>query len=287
MGGLIPHHFNHTHSMELNLNRPLVFFDLETTGVDVAVDRIVEISLLKLFPDTSSRIRTHRINPTIPIPVKATRIHGITDEMVRDKPTFKEIAGDLAAFIDNCDLGGYNIIKFDVPLLAEELLRAGIDFEMRNRRIIDVQNIFHKMEPRTLKAAYMFYCNQDLTDAHSAEADNMATYEVLKAQLEKYKDNPYTDPDGHTSFPIKNNVEALSQFSYYSRNADLAGHIIMNDKEKEVFNFGKYKGRPVEDIFRIEPQYYDWMMKSAFPLYTKKVITAIKLRGKEGNVVVK
>lgn len=287
MGGLFPHHLNHTHSMELKLTRPLIFFDLETTGVDVAVDRIVEISLFKLSPDSSARIRTHRINPTIPIPEKATRIHGITDEMVRDKPTFRDIAGDLAAFIDSCDLGGYNIIKFDVPLLAEEFLRAEIDFDMRNRRIIDVQNIFHKMEPRTLKAAYMFYCNQDLTDAHSAEADTMATYEVLKAQLEKYQDTPYTDNDGLSTYPVKNNVESLSQFSYYSRNADLAGHIIINDKGKEVFNFGKYKGKPVEDIFRVEPQYYDWMMKSAFPLYTKKVITAIKLRGKEGNVVVK
>ncbi|MCU0576577.1 MAG: 3'-5' exonuclease [Desulfobacterota bacterium] len=274
--------------MELNLTRPLAFFDLETTGIDIARDRIVEISIFKLAADGSQKIRTHLVNPTVPIPEKAIRIHGITDEMVRDKPAFKELAGDLATFLSNCDLGGYNIIKFDVPLLAEEFLRAGVDFDMRSRRIIDVQNIFHKMEPRTLKAAYKFYCQQELKDAHSAEADAKATMDVLKAQLERYKEVPYTDSEGLVTYPITNDVEALSRFSYYTRNADLVGHIIYNDAGKEVFNFGKYKGRLVEEVFLQEPQYYDWMMKSAFPLYTQKVITAIKLRGiRGGNVMIK
>ncbi|MBP6978028.1 MAG: 3'-5' exonuclease [Bacteroidales bacterium] len=264
--------------MELKLTRPLAFFDLETTGTDIATDRIVEISILKLFPDGTERIKTHLINPTVPIPEEVTRIHGINDEKVRDKPTFAELAGDLAAFIASCDLAGYNIIKFDIPLLAEEFLRAEIDFDLRNRRIIDVQNIFHKMEPRTLKAAYKFYCAKDLVDAHSAEADTLASAEVLKAQLDLYQHEPYTDIKGNTTFPIVNDMEALSRFSFYTRYADLAGHIIYNDQGKEIFNFGKYKGKIVEEVFQIEPQYYDWMMKSAFPLYTKKIITAIKMR---------
>jgi DNA polymerase-3 subunit epsilon len=274
--------------MDLNLTRHVAFFDLETTGIDISNDRIVEISIYKMSPDGSAKVRTHLVNPTIPIPEKASRIHGITDEKVKDKPTFRDLAGDLAAFLANCDLGGYNIIKFDVPLLAEEFLRAEVDFDMRSRKIIDVQNIFHKMEPRTLKAAYKFYCEKELIDAHSAEADTMATFEVLKAQLDRYKDVPYTDPDGKTSYPISNDVDALSRFSYYNRNADLVGHIIFNETGREIFNFGKYKGKVVEEVFQQEPQYYDWMMKSAFPLYTRKVITSIKLRGiKGGNVTIK
>jgi DNA polymerase-3 subunit epsilon len=264
--------------MELKLTRPIIFFDLETTGTDIATDRIVEISLLKMLPDGSSKLRTHLIYPTIPIPEEASRIHGITDEKVWDKPPFAELAGDLHAFMATCDLGGYNIIKFDIPLLAEEFLRAGIEFDLKNRRIIDVQNIFHKMEPRTLRAAYKFYCGREHLSAHSAEADTLATWEVLKAQLDKYQNEPYTDTSGKLSFPIQNDVDALSRFSYYTRYADLAGHIIYNEQGKEVFNFGKYKGRLVEEVFQTEPQYYDWMMKSAFPLYSKKIITAIKLR---------
>jgi DNA polymerase-3 subunit epsilon len=264
--------------MELKLTRPIAFFDLETTGTDVATDRIVEISIIKLLPDGSDKLRTHLVYPTIHIPEEASRIHGITDEKVWDKPTFAELAGDLSAFIASCDLGGYNIIKFDIPLLAEEFLRANVDFDLKNRRIIDVQNIFHKMEPRTLRAAYKFYCYKEHVGAHSAEADTIATLEVLKAQLDKYQNEPYIDADGNSSFPIQNDVEALSRFSFYNRYADLAGHIIFNDQGKEVFNFGKYKGRLVEEVFQIEPQYYDWMMKSAFPLYSKKIITAIKLR---------
>ncbi|HOW25723.1 MAG TPA: 3'-5' exonuclease [Bacteroidales bacterium] len=264
--------------MELNLTRPIAFFDLETTGTDIATDRIVEISIMKLLPDGSSKLKTHLVYPTIHIPEEASRIHGITDEKVWDKPTFAELAGELHAFIASCDLGGYNIIKFDIPLLAEEFLRAQVDFDMKNRRIVDVQNIFHKMEPRTLRAAYKFYCAREHISAHSAEADTLATLEVLKAQLDKYRDEPYIDMHGNQSFPIQNDVEALSRFSFYTRYADLAGHIIFNDQDKEVFNFGKYKGRLVAEVFQTEPQYYDWMIKSAFPLYTKKIITGIKLR---------
>lgn len=264
--------------MELKLTRPIAFFDLETTGTDIASDRIVEISIIKLSPDGSEKIRTHLVNPTIPIPESSSRIHNITDEMVSDKPTFAELAGDLAAFIAGCDLGGYNIIKFDIPLLAEEFLRADVDFDLKNRRIIDVQNIFHKMEPRTLRAAYKFYCSKEHSGAHSAEADTLVSLEVLKAQLDLYQDAPYIDMNGNKSFPIINDVEALSRFSFYTRYADLAGQIIFNEQGKEIFNFGKYKGKTVEEVFQVEPQYYDWMMKSAFPLYTKKIITAIKMR---------
>ena len=265
--------------MKLKLTRPLAFFDLETTGVNVAVDRIVEISIVRLKVDGTEEIKTELINPTIPIPPETTKIHGISDEDVKDKPTFADLAADLANFLQNCDLSGYNIIRFDLPLIVEEFLRTDIDFELKNRRIIDVQNIFHKMEPRTLKAAHKFYCGTELKNAHSAEADTIATYEVLKAQLDKYDGVEYEDRDGNISYPIINNMDDLSEFSYYSKFADLKGHIIFNDKGIEVFNFGKHKGKPVGAIFEKEPQYYDWMMKADFPLYTKKVLTAIKLRG--------
>jgi DNA polymerase-3 subunit epsilon len=264
--------------MELHLTRPFTIIDLETTGTNIASDRIVEIGMVKILTDGTRKIKTHRINPTIPIPPQATRIHGITDADVRDEPTFAMLAGELAAFIDNCDLGGYNLLKFDVPLLAEEFLRADVDFDIGNRKIVDVQNIFHKMEPRTLRAAYKFYCGKDHEGAHGAEADALATFEILEAQLDMYKDIPYLDNDGVPSYPVVNDIGALDEFSYYSRHADLVGHIVFNDKNVEVFNFGKYKGQKVEEVFKKEPQYYDWMMKSAFPLYTKKVITAIRLR---------
>jgi DNA polymerase-3 subunit epsilon len=265
--------------MEINLSRPLAFFDLETTGLSISNDRIVEISIIKILPEGKPVTKTQRLNPEIPISEEASSIHGISDEDVKDKPTFKEMAGEFAAFLENCDLAGYNLIKFDIPLLVEEFLRAEIDFEIKGRHVIDVQNIFHKMEPRTLKGAYKFYCNKDLENAHSAEADTFATLEVLKSQLDKYNNTEFINNDGKSSIPVVNDVQKLSEFSYLNRNVDLVGHIILNNKDVEVFNFGKHKGKPVEDIFAKEPSYYAWMMKSEFPLSTKKVITSIKLRG--------
>jgi DNA polymerase III subunit epsilon len=264
--------------MELYLTKPLAIFDLETTGIMVASDRIVEVSVVKVLTNNEVKIFSKKINPTIPIPPKTTEFHGITDEDVKDAPTFKEIAHDLNHFLDNCDLAGYNSNKFDIPLLVEEFLRAEVDFDLKNRRFVDVQNIFHKMEPRTLKAAYRFYCNQDLINNHSAEADALATYEILKAQLDKYQGVKIEDKKGNTIEPIVNNVEALSKFSVQFNNVDLIGHIVYDERKTEVFNFGKYKGKSVEEVFTKEPSYYDWMMKGKFPLSTKKVITAIKLR---------
>jgi DNA polymerase III subunit epsilon len=251
--------------MELNLKNPIVFFDLETTGINIATDRIVEVSILKVNIDGTEEVRTHRVNPEMPIPKQSSEIHGIYDEDVKDSPTFKGIARELARFIEGCDLGGYNSNKFDVPLLAEEFIRAEVDLDMQKRRFIDVQTIFHKMEKRTLEAAYKFYCNKDLKDAHSAEADTRATFEVLKAQLDRYNE-------------LENDVVFLSKFSTFNRNADFAGRIIFNDKDEEVFNFGKYKGVRVTDVFEKDPGYYGWMMNGDFPLYTKKVLTNIKLR---------
>lgn len=271
--------------MELNLIRPLAVFDLETTGTNVGVDRIIEICILKITPDGKEHVLVHRINPGIPIPPEATAVHGISNEDVALEPTFADLAPKLSSFLVNCDLAGYNCNKFDIPLLVEEFLRTDVPFEIKGRRFIDVQNIFHKMEPRTLRAAYRFYCQKDLTNAHSAEADTRATYEILKAQLECYRDTEYTGPDGNTIKPVVNDVKSLHEFSFQTKNADLAGHIIYNNKDREVFNFGKYKGKTVEEVFAIEPSYYDWMMKADFPLYTKKVITSIKLRGFNKNSV--
>jgi DNA polymerase III subunit epsilon len=265
--------------MELQLNRPLIIFDLETTGVNVSKDRIIEICMLKVNPDQSHEIKTMRINPTIPIPAESNAIHGISDEDVKDCPTFAELARTISHFIDNADLVGFNSNKFDIPLLVEEFLRADVDFDIKNRRFIDVQNIFHKMEPRNLAAAYKFYCNKEHINAHQAEADTIATYEILKSQLEKYKDIEYKDQDGNISVPIVNKVQALHDFSFNNHNVDLIGHIVYNNKKEEVFNFGKHKGKTLTEIFKKEPSYYDWMMKGDFPLTTKKVITAIKLRG--------
>lgn len=265
--------------MQLNLTKPLIIFDLEATGINIASDRIVEIAMLKVFPDGHEEFRRYLVNPTIPMPEAVIAIHGITEEMVKDEPTFKELAGNLNAFIGNSDLSGYNSIKYDIPLLVEEFLRAGIEFDLKNRRIIDVQNIFHKMEPRTLKAAYKFYCNSELINAHSAEADTRATFEVLKAQIDRYDGVPYSDKDGNISTPVVNDMNALNDFSYYNRNADLVGHLVFNAKGQEVLNFGKHKGKIVEEVFKAEPSYYDWMMKGDFPLSTKRAITAIKLRG--------
>ena len=253
--------------------------DLETTGIKVATDRIVEICLLKIHPDGSTKIKTMRINPGIPIPPEATAIHGITDEDVKNCPLFSKVAHELEDFMENCDIAGYNSNHFDIPLIVEEFLRADIDLELKGRRFIDIQNIFHKMEPRTLTAAYKFYCNKELQNAHSAENDTLATYEILKAQLDRYLDAEFKDRKGNVVKPVVNDMKALSDFSYGNRSADLIGHIVYNEKNIEVFNFGKHKGKAVSEVFRGEPSYYDWIMKSEFPLSTKKVVTAIKLRG--------
>ena len=254
--------------MKLNLKRPIVFFDLETTGVDTAKDRIVEISMVKVMPDGEEITRTRLINPQMPIPADATAVHGITDEDVKDQPSFAQIAKSLHQFIEGCDFGGFNSNRFDLPMLVEEFLRAGVNIDFKNRKFIDVQNIFHKMEQRTLVAAYKFYCNKNLENAHSAEADTRATYEVLMAQLDRYPE-------------LENDVQALAEFSTRGEVADFAGRIVFNDKGEEVFNFGKYKGYKVSEVFQREPSYYDWMMNGDFPLYTKKIITEIRLRDKK------
>ncbi len=251
--------------MELNLTRPIVFLDLETTGIDPAKDRIVEISLVKITPSGSEPPRTRRINPGMHIPEAASAVHGIYDQDVVGCPTFREISKSLWDYIKGCDFGGYNSNKFDIPLLVEEFLRADVSIDLEKCRFIDVQNIFHRMEQRTLVAAYKFYCGKDLTDAHSAQADTLATYEVLLSQLERYKE-------------LQNDVGFLAEFSSQSRNVDFAGRIVYNDANVEVFNFGKHKGRPVAEVFRSEPSYYSWMMNGEFPLYTKKVIERIRLR---------
>ncbi|MBQ1722995.1 MAG: 3'-5' exonuclease [Muribaculaceae bacterium] len=253
--------------MELNLRNPIIFFDLETTGVDIMSDRIVELSLIKVYPNGTEEVKSRRLNPERPIPAEATKVHGITDDDVKDAPTFKQVAKDLARIFEGCDVAGFNSNRFDIPLLEEEFLRAGVDFDFSKRRFIDVQTIFHKMEQRTLIAAYKFYCGKDLTDAHSAEADTRATYEVLKAQLDRYPN-------------LENDVAFLSEFSSHNKNVDLAGRIIYNDDKVEIFNFGKHKGKPVEEVLKKEPSYYGWMMQGDFPLNTKKVLTRIKLRMK-------
>ena len=251
--------------MKLNLKNPLIFFDVETTGINVAHDRIVEISYLKIFPDQREEAKTFRINPERPIPPEVTAIHGITDDDVKDAPKFKEIAQTLANSFEGCDFAGYNSNKFDLPLLAEEFLRSNVDFDLKKRKFIDAMVIFYKKEQRTLSAAYQFYCNKDLTNAHSAEADTRATYEVLQAQLDMYPD-------------LQNDIDHLSEYSEHSRSVDFVGRIVLNDKDEEMFNFGKYKGQTVKAVLAKDPAYYAWMMKGDFPLYTKNVLTAIKLR---------
>ncbi|WP_188465539.1 3'-5' exonuclease [Bizionia arctica] len=251
--------------MQLNLTKPICFFDLETTGINITNDRIVEISILKVFPDGKEESYTRLVNPTIPIPPEVTLIHGISDDDVADKPTFNDLAKEIYNLIKDSDLGGFNSNRFDIPLLAEEMLRADIDFDMKNRLSVDVQTIFHKMEQRTLVAAYKFYCDKSLEDAHSAKADTLATYEVLKAQVAKYEE-------------IENDTKFLAEFSSRKKFADFAGFLIYNKEDEECFSFGKHKGKRVLDVLESEPGYFGWLLNADFPLYTKKVLTAIKLR---------
>lgn len=250
--------------MRLNLKNPIIFFDLETTGINIASDRIVEISFLKVDLNGNESSKTLRLNPGIPIPEKVTAIHGISNEDVKDAPGFNEVAKSLAKDFEGCDLAGYNSVKFDIPLLAEEFLRAGVDIDLKRRKFVDVQVIFMKMEPRTLSAAYKFFVNKELEEAHSAEADTRATYEVLQAQLDRYSN-------------LENDIGKLAEFSAHNRHVDFAGRIVYNEDDVEVFNFGKYKGKPVSEILEKDPGYYGWMMNGDFPLYTKKVLTSIKL----------
>ena len=256
--------------MNLNLKNPVVFFDLETTGTNLNSERIVEICYLKVYPNGNEESKTLRINPEMHIPEESSNIHGIYDEDVVNCPTFKEVAKNIARDIEGADLAGFNSNRFDIPVLAEEFLRAGVDIDMSKRKFIDVQVIFHKMEQRTLSAAYKFYCDRNLDDAHTAEADTRATYEVLKAQLDRYPE-------------LQNDMAFLADFSTYSKNVDFAGRVVYNDNEVEVFNFGKYKGIPVSDVFKKDPGYYSWMLNSDFTLNTKAVLTKIKLREFNGK----
>jgi len=261
--------------MILQLNKPIVFFDLETTGIKVAVDRIVEISILKIFPNGNKESKTWLVNPTVPIPEETTLIHGITNEKVVNEPTFSELSDDIYQLIENCDLAGFNSNKFDIPLLAEEFLRVGIEFNMKNRKAIDIQNIFHKLEQRTLIAAYKFYCDKELTNAHSAKADTNATYEILLAQLDKYSE-------------LENNIDFLSDFSERGgKFADLAGFIRYNQKGEEVLSFGKYRDITLKQIWNDNPGYFSWIKQADFPLYTKNIMnnfaTKMKLEKKFKN----
>lgn len=251
--------------MKLNLKKPLVFFDLETTGVDVSKDRIVEICYIKVFPDGSEKEYSRRVNPGIHIPEGASAVHGIYDEDVKDAPLFKEIAKEIAADFEGCDVAGFNSNRFDLPMLAEEFLRAQVDIDLTRHHAIDVQVLYHKREPRTLSAAHKFYCGTEFDNAHSALADTRATYEVLKAQLDHYDD-------------MENSVEALARESSFTKNVDFAGRFVYDDAGTEVFNFGKYKGFSVAEVLRRDPSYYGWMMNGDFPLNTKQVLTRIKIR---------
>lgn len=252
--------------MKLNLKNPLVFFDLETTGTNINTDRIVELSYLKVYPNGNEESKTMRINPEMHIPEESSSIHGIYDEDVVDCPTFKEVAKLLAKEIEGADLAGFNSNRFDIPLLAEEFLRAGVDIDLSRRKFIDVQVIYHKLEQRTLSAAYKFYCDKELEDAHTAEADTRATYEVLKAQLERYQT------------VLKNDVAFLSEYSSFNRNVDFAGRIVYDENNVPMFNFGKYKGKSVVDVLKRDPSYYAWMMQGDFTLNTKQVLTKIRLQ---------
>ncbi len=257
--------------MKLNLKNPIVFFDLETTGININADRIVEICYLKVYPNGNEEAKTLRINPEMHIPESSSAIHGIYDEDVADCPTFKEVARNIANDIEGCDLAGFNSNRFDVPVLAEEFLRAGVDIDMTKRKLVDVQVIFHKMEQRTLSAAYKFYCEKELEDAHTAEADTRATYEVLQSQLERYADE------------LKNDMAFLSDYSSYNKNVDFAGRMVYDENGVEVFNFGKYKGQIVSEVLKKDPVYYSWIQNSDFTLNTKAVLTKIRLRELTGK----
>jgi DNA polymerase-3 subunit epsilon len=251
--------------MKLNLKNPIVFFDLETTGTNINTDRIVEICYLKVYPNGNEEAKTMRINPGIHIPEASSAVHGIYDEDVKDCPTFKEVAKSVANDIEGCDLAGFNSNRFDVPVLAEEFLRAGVDIDMSKRKFVDVQVIFHKHEQRTLSAAYKFYCDKNLEDAHTAEADTRATYEVLKAQLDRYPD-------------LQNDIAFLADYSSFTRNVDFAGRMVYDENGREIFNFGKYKGQPVADVLRRDTGYYGWIMGNDFTLNTKAMLTKIRVR---------
>ena len=250
--------------MQLKLTKPICFFDLETTGINIAKDRIVEISILKIFPNGNKESKTWLVNPEMEIPPEVIAVHGISNEKVANEPTFKELSKEIYAMIKDSDLGGFNSDRFDIPLLAEEMLRADVDFDMKNMMSIDVQTIFHKMEKRTLGAAYKFYCNKDLEGAHSAEADTMATYEVLLSQLGRYSE-------------LENNVKKLSEFTTRKKSLDFAGFIVANENQEPSFSFGKHKGKTVDEVLEKEPGYFGWIINADFPLYTKKVLTQLKL----------
>jgi DNA polymerase III subunit epsilon len=262
--------------MKLNLKIPLCFFDLETTGVNVTQDRIVEIAVIKVMPNGEIIRKTNRVNPTIPIPAESSAIHGITNEDVADKPTFKELAKEYSKFFEGSDMAGFNILKFDVPVLVEEFLRAGVEFDYSRKKIIDAQKIFHMMEKRTLSAAFKFYCGKEMVDAHSAEADTQATMDVLLAQIARYDNQPVVDGLGNTVGIIKNDMEELNKLTS-SDMVDLGGRMVKNDKGEPVFNFGKHKNKPVLTVLKEEPSYYDWMMNGDFPLDTKRRLTELKL----------
>ncbi|MEB0249803.1 MULTISPECIES: exonuclease domain-containing protein [unclassified Mucilaginibacter] len=264
--------------MKLQLKRPLAFFDLETTGINIGADRIVEISVIKLNPDGSEDVLTLRVHPGIPIPLESSLVHGIYDEHIKDEKQFHEIGQQIAEFIHDSDLAGYNSNKFDIPMLMEEFLRAGIQFDLDNRHFVDVQNIFHQMEQRTLRAAYQFYCDKQIINAHSAEADTRATMEVLLAQIERYENQEWEDKKGVKSTPVVGDVEALHKFTNLSRPVDFAGRMVYNEQGEETINFGKHKGKRVEDVLSAEPSYYSWMMQGDFPLYTKRKLEEIYKR---------
>lgn len=247
--------------MNLVLKKPIAFIDLETTGVNLGTDRIIEVAMVKLLPDGSRQVKRKLINPEMPIPPQSTEVHGITDDMVKDAPTFKQAANEIKMFLDPCDIAGYNSNKFDIPMLVEEFLRAGIDFKIDNRKLLDVQKVFHQMEPRTLTAAYKFYCNRELVDAHSAEADASATCEVLDAQIARYPQ-------------LGNTVESILKVIGEEEIVDFARRMVIVDG-KVVFNFGKHKGKVVEDVLKAERSYYDWMMQGDFPQHTKQKLTEI------------
>jgi DNA polymerase-3 subunit epsilon len=264
--------------MKLNLRNPICFFDLESTGTNITHDRIIEIAVIKVMPNGEVLRKTNLLNPGIPIPPESVIFHGIRDEDVKDKPAFKDVAKDYARFLEGADLSGFSILKMDVPLLVEEFLRAGVDFDYQRKRIIDSQKIFHLMEKRTLAAAYRFYSNKELQESHTAEADAEASMEVLLAQVEKYDGLDVTDASGKKVGEIKNDMDTLSKLISADM-VDLAGRMIKNDKGEEVFNFGKHKGKKVMAVLKEEPAYYDWMMNGDFPQDTKRKLTEIKLRG--------